>query len=235
MSDSFVEQSEDQQHVLERLVKGLPGIRGYTDKEARRDADYRVRQLIADELNRTRDSLLECQNRLLKQGGLAFLDDLDVAVNKVQNLSDRVRTASYGYAGLFDTVRIGKEQLNALFNFDVAMLKDVARMESAVAALRTSLADQTTVAAQIDQTIAAAADMTQLFDRRARAIESPDLLMQADYAPPPADLPLATAMQSESARSEPERDAPYGPPSNVSPADESPVAGDQYRLIEPDK
>lgn len=30
MSDSFVEQSRKQQHVLERLIKGLPGIRGYT-------------------------------------------------------------------------------------------------------------------------------------------------------------------------------------------------------------
>lgn len=230
MSDSFLKQSKDQQHVLERLIKGLPGIRGYTDKEARRDADYRVRQLIADELDRTRGALLDCQNRLLKNGGLAFLDDLDVAVSKVQNLADRVRTASYGYAGFFDAQRIGKEELNALYNFDVAMLKDVAAMDTAVEALRTSLDDKNAVAAQIDQTIAAAADLTTLFDRRARAIESPDLLAAPDYAPPATDIPVPL----------PQRDAPSGPPSNVSPADispqdESPAAGDQYRLIEPDK
>lgn len=231
MSDSFVQQSKDQQHVLERLIKGLPGIRGYSDKEMRRNADYRVRQLIADELDRTRTALLECQNRLLKNGGLAYLGDLDVAVSKVQNLSDRVRTASYGYAGFFDAQRIGTEELNALYNFDVAMLKDVARMDTAVEALRTSLDDLSTVPAQISQTIAAAADLTTLFDRRARAIESPDLLAAPDYAPPAADV---------AAPAQPERDAPFDSPSRVAPADisaadESPAAGDQYRLIEPDK
>ncbi len=194
MSDSFVEQSKDQQHVLERLVKGLPGIRGYTDKETRRNADYRVRQLIADELKRIRDSLLDVQRQLLKQpGGLSLLADLDAAVNKVQNLADRVGTASYGYAGFFDNVSVGKEELNALYNFDVAMLSDVAGMESTVAALRASLADPSKVVAQIEQTVSAANDLTQLFDRRARAIESPALLTEAGYAPPAPEMPVARA------------------------------------------
>lgn len=202
MSDSFVENSRDQQHVLERLIKGLPGIRGYADKEMRRNADYRVRQLIADELDKNRNALLECQNQLLRNGGLAHMDALNRAVNKVQNLADRVRTASYGYAGFFDTVRIGKEELNALYNFDVAMLKDVAAMAGTVAALRAALDSQSgaapgasggaNIAARIEEAVAAATDLTTLFDRRARAIESPDLLAQPGYAPEAssdADLP----------------------------------------------
>ncbi len=224
MSDSFIEQSKDQQHVLERLIKGLPGIRGYTDKEARRDADYRVRQLIADELDRVRAGLLDCQRRLLSGGGLAYLDDLDGAVSKVQNLSDRVRTASYGYAGFFDAQRIGKEELNALYRFDVAMLKDVAGMETAVASLRSAIdaqpANPDAISAQIEQAIAAASDMAALFDRRARAVESPDLLADPDYAPPAAEMPVAV----------PERDASSDQSSHVapddpSPEDESPSAG----------
>jgi hypothetical protein len=239
MSDSFVQQSKDQQHVLERLIKGLPGIRGYTDKEMRRDADYRVRQLIADELDRTRNALLDSQKRLLNSGGLAFLDDLDVAVSKVQNLSDRVRTASYGYAGFFNTVRVGQDELNALYNFDVAMLKDVARMDTAVASLNASLDNQTAVAAQIDQTIAAASDLTALFDRRARAIESPELLVAPDYAPP-ADQPLATAMDSRmDDAAAPGTTMPTGAPQdenrNMSSSDATPTAGDNYLFPESDK
>jgi hypothetical protein len=61
MSDAFVEQAKDQRNVIERLIKGLPFIRGYTDKETRRNADYRLRQLIAGELDASRSALYNIQ------------------------------------------------------------------------------------------------------------------------------------------------------------------------------
>ncbi|MGL4648851.1 MAG: hypothetical protein ACRC1H_05540, partial [Caldilineaceae bacterium] len=183
MSDAFTSAARDQRGVLERLIKGLPGISGYADKELRRNADYRLRQMIADELDRQRGSLLETQNKLLKSGGLAFLDDLDVAVGRVQTLADRVRTASYGYAGFFDAVRIRDQELDALHRFDVAMLQRVALLEGTVGALRATLDDKSTVAAAIDHTVNDVDQLTQLFDRRERAIVTPDLLTSAGYAP----------------------------------------------------
>ena len=50
MSDQFVEQAKANQGALERLFKGLPGIRGYADKELRRDADKRLREQLALQL-----------------------------------------------------------------------------------------------------------------------------------------------------------------------------------------
>lgn len=60
---------------------------------------------------------------------------------KLQLLIDRIRTASYGYAGLFDAVKVKEEQLDALYDFDSRMLDfvdevaaDADRVTSAVAA-----------------------------------------------------------------------------------------------------
>ena len=47
MSDQFVDFAKSQMGAIERLLKGLPGISGYVDKELRRDADKRVRDSIA--------------------------------------------------------------------------------------------------------------------------------------------------------------------------------------------
>ena len=182
MSDDFVTQAKEQRNVFERLLKGLPGIRGYTDKELRRNADYRLRQMIGDELDAQKAALLNAQNKLLHGGGLAFLDDLDVGISKLQTLADRVRTASYGYAGLFDAVRIREDELDALRRFDVALLAQVANLEAAVKALGAGLGDRAQLGAQIEQVIAAVTDLTSLFDRRERVILSPDALtgMSAD-------------------------------------------------------
>lgn len=183
MSDQFVESAKSQQNVIERLLKGLPGIRGYVDKELRRNADYRVRQMIGEELDRAKGALLDVQNKLLRSGGLTWLDDIDLAVSRLQTLSDRVKTASYGYAGLFDAVRIREDALNALHRFDTALMGEVAKIETSVASLRSSFSDKAAVGTLVDSVINSISDLTMMFDRRERAIIAPDLLTDNDFTP----------------------------------------------------
>ena len=63
------------------------------------------------------------------------------AVGRLQLLIDRIKTASYGYAGLFDAVKVKEEQLDALYAFDSQMLDfvdeaaaDIDQVTSAVSA-----------------------------------------------------------------------------------------------------
>lgn len=210
MSDPYVDQVKREQHVLERLIKGLPGVRGYANKELRRNADYDVRKMVADELDHCRAALYAVQEKLLKGGGLDFLDDIDAIVSSIQTLSDRVRTASYGYTGLFDPVKVREDELEALHAFDVAMLREVAGMEATIESLRAAAGDKAALPAQIESVAQAVANLTRLFDRRSHAIQDPALLLQTGYAPQPE----RAAADDESA---------------------APAAGDQYRLIEEDK
>jgi hypothetical protein len=55
---------------------------------------------------------------------------------KLQLLTDRLKTASYGYAGVFDAVKVKEEHLDALYEFDERMLDyvdDIAAGTDAVA------------------------------------------------------------------------------------------------------
>jgi hypothetical protein len=178
--------------AVERLLKGLPGISGYVDKDLRRDADKRVRESIVLELNQSKASLMDAQNALLKSGGLALMDDVDEAVVKLGTLIDRIKTASYGYAGLFDPVRIKEGQLDALYRFDTALAQQVGTINAAIAALAQAIDERGNVAAAAAALTKTVAAMNQLFDRRREAIIAPDLLAQPNYAPPP-DLPAGGA------------------------------------------
>jgi hypothetical protein len=183
MADSFVNAAKDGMSAIERLLKGLPGIRGYVDKEMRRDADKRVRDYVAGLLTEQKQALLNVQQRLLSSGGLLWLDDVDGAVTKLQTLIDRIRTASYGYSGLFDPVKIREEQLNALHRFDVALAARVADVQNAVASLGTSVTQNEGVGQQIQALVDLVTDLGLLFNRRSEAILSPDLLLEPSYAP----------------------------------------------------
>ena len=126
---------------LEQLAKRVPGYHGYKEKEMRREADQLLRTEVARKLDDERKGLSELQVQLVSQGLIEHVDDLERAVMKLQLLIDRVKTASYGYAGLFDAVKVKEEQLDALYEFDNQMLDvadDIAshadRVSSAVAA-----------------------------------------------------------------------------------------------------
>jgi len=194
MSDQYVEAAKSNMGALERLLKGLPGIRGYVDKELRRDADKRLRMLIANQLDEQKQALLDIQKTLLKNGGLTWLDDVDEAIRKLQILVDRVKTASYGYAGLFDAVRIQEEQLDALHKFDVALAGRIVAVENAVKAVATAVTSKENIQTSIDQVTSLIAELNTMFGKRNEAIIDPALLTDATFVPN-IDLPADTQDQ----------------------------------------
>lgn len=126
---------------LESLAKKIPGYKGYKEKELRREADKLLRDQIAGQLEDQRRRLVELQNRAISQAQIEYLDDLERTVMKLQLLMDRIKTASYGYAGLFDALKVKEEQLDRLYDFDARVLAsvnviaaDVDQVESAIAA-----------------------------------------------------------------------------------------------------
>jgi len=131
----FQQTVEDSRSALERLMSNVPGYSGYKEKENRRAADKLLRDHLADQLGAQRRQLADLQLQLLDSGGLQMMDDLDRAVTKVQKLADTIRTASYGYAGLFDAVTVKEEQLDQLYAFDDSMLAHVSAIQDSIDAL----------------------------------------------------------------------------------------------------
>jgi hypothetical protein len=107
---------------FENLVKKIPGYQGYKEKELRREADSLLRTDVAAKFEEQRKRLVELQNDLISQAQIEFLDDVERAAMKLQLLIDRVKTASYGYAGLFDAIKVKEAQLDALYEFDNQLL-----------------------------------------------------------------------------------------------------------------
>jgi hypothetical protein len=132
MQDDLMAKAKDQMNVVEKVIAGVPGIKGYKEKEQRRETDKTVRTMVARQLDDQKARLTNLQVELVNNGQLDLLDDMERAATKMQTLSDRVRTASYGYAPLFDDARVKEAELDALGQFDQAMFQDVARISTII-------------------------------------------------------------------------------------------------------
>jgi hypothetical protein len=126
---------EESKNWFERLAEHIPGYKGYKEKELRREADKTQRLYLAERLDSVRDKLDGLKLDIINRGELAKLDDVDVATRKLHTVTDRIRFADYGYAGLFDTAKVDEAVLDRLYEFDMQLTTGVAEMETLSAAL----------------------------------------------------------------------------------------------------
>jgi hypothetical protein len=112
------ERIEESKNWFERFVEKIPGYKGYKQKEIRREADKIERVYVAEYLNSCLGKLDDLKLDLVNAGNLKAVGDIDVTMRKLRKVRDRVQYADYGYAGLFDTTKVGVQKLDELRAFD---------------------------------------------------------------------------------------------------------------------
>jgi methyl-accepting chemotaxis protein len=155
---------------LESLVAKIPGYKGYKQKELRREADKLLRMQVAAKLGDQRKRITSLQNKLISQAQIELLDDMERAMLKLQLLIDRISTASYGYAGLFDAVKVKEEQLDALYEYDSELLEFVDEIAAEVDQVASAVSAREGIADAIEDLVDTVDEANTSFDHRHEAI-----------------------------------------------------------------
>lgn len=136
--------------ALERLTGVIPGYKGYKEKELRREADKLLRMHLARRFEEQRGRLTGVQSRLVEAGELKAVVALERAMIRLQLLIDRLKTAAYGHAGLFDAVKVKQEELDALYDYDYVLAAGVDRLSEKIDSLAAATAAEVIAAAGED-------------------------------------------------------------------------------------
>lgn len=164
--------AQDERSGLEKFLDKLPGIKGYRQKEMRRDADKQLRETLADRLEARRAKLTRAQNDLLESGGLQWMDDVERVVGRLQLFIDRVRTASYGYAPLFSLDKVDETDLDRLAVFDQDLYEQIQPLDEALAKLEEAAQSNTGVKDALKAVGDLVNGMNETFNRRADVIKN---------------------------------------------------------------
>lgn len=156
----------------EKFIQGglnkIPGYTGYRDKESRRDADKQVREAVAKELNVQIDTLTRYNAQLADARDFEALAAIEPAIGQIRLLADRVRTASYGYGGIFSENDIDASALEQLRLFDAALLREVDSLAHEVNKLTAITPPDSDTRSRMLEEINR---LTRLFDNRGDVVE----------------------------------------------------------------
>ncbi len=171
---TLLDRIKDNMHGWERGISNVvPGYKGYKQKELRREADKLLRETIVSRMRTVKRELDVLQQDLIGAGKFDLLDEVGSATTQVQMFIDRVRTASYGYGGLFSAVRVKEEDLDRVYQFDAMLLDYVDRVSSAISRAREAIEGED-VRSQILLIRDLAREANTTFDRRQEVINGTD-------------------------------------------------------------
>ncbi|HYH11216.1 MAG TPA: hypothetical protein VD789_02585 [Thermomicrobiales bacterium] len=151
------------------LLNRVPGYTGYRRKESMRDDDRRLRDEIARGLQQAVDDLSALGKKLATARQLEMISNVENTISRVRQLESRVRTASYGYGGLFSDRSVDEHALTQLKAFDVAFQASVEELTRKISAVAVAESVEPAKFQEIDSVVA---DLNKLFDTRGDVIET---------------------------------------------------------------
>ncbi len=178
---------------VRELLGRIPGYNAYRDKENRRDEDRRLREHIADAILLSADQLTQYNGRLAANRELSSLSATEALVGQIRLLADRVRTASYGYGGIFTERSVDEAALDQLRQFDLALQREIGALGSAVDTLVGTTPPN---GEHVDAVRTELDRLNLLFDARTTVVDQAKPTREAkvldllDTTPPPKPSPL---------------------------------------------
>jgi hypothetical protein len=150
---------------FERLVAKIPGYKGYKEKELRREADKLLRDHIYGVLTEQRRRVEDIQGNLGVEQ-IEYVEQIGRARRRLQTLADTVHTAAYGYAGLFDAVKVKEEELDALYTFDDELLTETDAIVTSIDSLQAAVDNNEGLSGAIRDLTGTITRLQELYNRR---------------------------------------------------------------------
>ena len=185
--------------IFHKIAGIIPGFNGYMERERRRDADKLLRTYLASQYSNERARLTRVQQGMVRGRNLDYIAEVDRIAGVLQRFIDRLTTATYGYTGLFDPVKIEEQDLDMLYAFDMSLTAGVDQVSSAIGALESAVAgtEKDAVSAAIAKLSNVADELNLRLNQRQDFISTGRGLPQDEYNSMMSGVNQAMALQAQ--------------------------------------
>ncbi len=158
------ERAVSQRNVFERLTAMIPGFAGYQERETRRDIDKIQRDFCADKLFAQKTTLKRVLDDLITGGDIDGISPFEKLMNRIDRVAQKIRTADRGYSGLFDTVKVGEDELMRVYEHDLGLAEAVTEVAHKVAEMNAD--DRDKLMTKVKETIELVDRVDEFFSKR---------------------------------------------------------------------
>lgn len=122
---------EENRGLVKKIELSIPGFHGYRIREDLRAADNILRCYIADQIEREiKKPIEEVGEMLTKKLELDYIGDVRECLNQIKKIEAKIRHAEHGYSGISPQFKIEEEELNKIYEFDLALINQLKSIQA---------------------------------------------------------------------------------------------------------
>ncbi len=145
------ERAVSNRNIIERIGSYIPGFSGYLEKETRRDVDQVQRAFCADKLFGQKTAIKRVLDDLISGGEIDGIAPFEKLMNRLDRVAQKIKNAPRGYSGMFDTVKVGEDELMKVYEHDLSLAEAVTEVAHKVTEM--TAGDRSKLMAKVQETI----------------------------------------------------------------------------------
>ena len=122
---SIMEKVDDERTLTQKIMKLIPGWRGYRIKEERRNADRILRDQIIERLRQSAEKIQDIRAAIVEEEIEEVYRAVDSLMSRTEKLISRIEHADYGYRPFFDAIKIKEDDLENMLRYDTWFAEEV--------------------------------------------------------------------------------------------------------------
>jgi hypothetical protein len=170
MAGNLYDKAMGQQGLMQKIGSYIPGFGGYMNRETRREADKLERDFVADKLSNQKNGIKRTVDDLMSNGNYDGLAQYEKLMNKLDKVAAKIKSATQGYTGMFDTIKIDDAALERIYQYDLGLVEAAKEVELATNELQGLASDPAKASAKARQLSDLVDRIEDYFNKRAEAI-----------------------------------------------------------------
>lgn len=122
---SIMKKVDDERTLTQKIMKLIPGWRGYRIKEERRNADRILRDQIVSRLRRSADKIEDIRAAVVEEEIEDAYKTVGSLMSRTEKLISQIEHADYGYRPFFDAIKIKEDDLENMLRYDTWFIEQV--------------------------------------------------------------------------------------------------------------
>lgn len=126
----IMEKVDDERTLMQKIMKIIPGWRGYRIKEERRNADRILRDQIVKRLRETKEVIEDLRRECVEAELEGAYSTIESLTSRTERVISEIEHASYGYRPLWDAIKIHEDDLETMLRFDTWFVEVVQEFDA---------------------------------------------------------------------------------------------------------
>lgn len=154
--------------LLTRILRRLPGFRGYAQQEDRRESERQTREFVNTQLHHAKAALDRYSRSLADVGQIDQLSPVDKLRDAVESARSQVDRPVLGTRGLIAAALVSDDALEDLYDLEATLMDQAVSVHDVCEKLDASGDD---VAQQLQRIQEAVVELNSLVSRRKQSLE----------------------------------------------------------------